>query len=95
MYTLYVKFKCSEGKRENFVEIMKNKGILEAIRNEAGCISYNYYYSESDQNELLLIEKWKTKEDQQKHCTLPHMDAMREFKDDYIIDTKLGEFELM
>ena len=94
MYTIYVRFECHHGKREEFVEVMKNKGILDAIRNEDGCIKYDYYFSESNATELLLIEQWESKEHQQLHCTQPHMDAMREFKDDYIVNTKLGEIEL-
>lgn len=94
MYTIYVKFECNEGKREAFVEEMRSRGILEAIRNEEGCIKYDYYFSESDKCKLLLIEQWETKEHQQIHCTQPHMDVMREFKDEYIISTELGEFEL-
>ncbi|MBQ4560754.1 MAG: antibiotic biosynthesis monooxygenase [Clostridia bacterium] len=95
MYTIYVKFNCLEGKREAFVERMKSEGILDTIRNENGCVKYDYYFSESDNNELLLIEQWENKEHQQIHCTQPHMDKMREFKDDYIADGKLGEIELL
>ena len=94
MYTIYVKFEFYPHMREAFVERMKNEGILDDIRNEEGCIKYDYYYSESDPCELLLIEQWKTKEDQQIHCTLPHMDKMREFKDEYITDTVLGEIQI-
>ena len=94
MYTIYVKFNCIENKREAFVERMRNEGILDDIRAENGCIMYDYYFSEKDPCELLLIEQWKTKEYQQIHCTLPHMDRMREFKDEYITDTILGEIQL-
>ena len=94
MYTIYVKFDCLEGKREDFVNRMKSEKILDDIRNEDGCIKYDYYFSEKDPCELLLIEQWKTKEYQQIHCTLPHMDRMREFKDEYITDTILGEIQL-
>ncbi len=94
MYTIYVKFNCIENKREAFVERMRNEGILDDIRAENGCIRYDYYFSEKDPCELLLIEQWKTKEYQQIHCTLPHMDRMREFKDEYITDTILGEIQL-
>lgn len=95
MYTIYVKFNCVENKREAFVERMRAEGVLDDILNEEGCIKYDYYYSESDSCGLLLIEQWRSKEDQQIHCTLPHMDKMREFKDEYILDTKLGEIELL
>ena len=94
MYTIYVKFNCLDGKREAFVERMKRDGILDDIRNEDGCIKYDYYYSEKDPNTLLLIEQWESKEHQQIHCTLPHMDRMREFKDEYISDTVLGEIQI-
>ena len=94
MYTIYVKFECLPGKREAFVEKMKAEGILDAIRNENGCIKYDYYFSESNDNELLLIEQWESKEDQQIHIEQPHMDTMRTFKDDYIIKGELGEVEL-
>ncbi len=95
MYSIYVKFTCLEGKREAFVDKMKSEGILDDVRNEVGCIKYDYYFSEKDPCELLLIEQWETKEHQQIHCTLPHMDKMREFKDEYIADTVLGEIELL
>lgn len=94
MHTIYVKFICRPEKREAFVERMRKEGIYDAILQEEGCIRYDYYYSEKEPNELLLIEAWETKEHQQKHITQPHMAKLRELKDDYIIETKLGEFDL-
>lgn len=95
MYTIYVKFTCGENKREAFIDKVKETGVLSAIRAEDGCIKYDYYLSEKDENELLLIEQWEAKECQQIHIGQPHMDLFREFKDDYIIDTVLGEVELL
>ena len=94
MYTIYVKFTCLPGKREAFIQKVKDTGVLEAIRAEDGCIRYDYYLSEKDPCELLLIEQWQTKEKQQIHIGQPHMDTLRSFKADYITDTKLGEVEL-
>lgn len=94
MYTIYVKFNCVEGKREAFVGKMKADGILDAIRKENGCIKYDYYFSDKDPCELLLIEQWESKEHQQIHIGQPHMDKMRDFKDGYILNTVLGEIEL-
>ena len=94
MYTIYVKFTCLPQKREGFIEKVKESGVLDAIRAEDGCHRYDYYLSEKDPNELLLIEQWETKEHQQIHLTQPHMDTLRSFKGDYITDTKLGEIEL-
>ena len=94
MYTIYVKFDCLPEKREAFIKKVKETGVLDAIRNEDGCIRYDYYLSEKDDCELLLIEQWETKEHQQIHIKQPHMDTLRSFKDEYITNTLLGEIEL-
>ena len=94
MYTIYVVFKCYPGKREAFVERVRKEGVLDAIRAENGCHGYDYYFSEADANELLLIEAWETKEHQQIHLAQPHMDTLRSFKGDYIETTTIGEFEI-
>ena len=95
MYTIYVVFKCLPGKREAFVEKVKKEGILDAVLAEDGCIRYDYYYSDADANELLLVEAWESKQHQQIHITQPHMAQLRGFKDDYITNTLLGEVELL
>ena len=94
MYTIYVKFDCLPQKREAFVQKVKETGVLSAIRAEEGCIRYDYYFSEKDPNELLLIEQWESKAHQQIHLDQPHMATLREFKDDYIAKTHLGEIQL-
>ena len=80
MYTIYVVFKCLPGKREAFVEAVKKEGILSAVRSEDGCLRYDYYFSEADENELLLIEAWETKHHQKVHITQPHMARLRAMK---------------
>lgn len=94
MYTIYVKFECLPQKREAFIQKVKDTGVLDAIRAEDGCIRYDYYLSEKDPDELLLIEQWATKEHQQVHIAQPHMALLREFKGDYIGKTTLGEITL-
>ncbi len=94
MYTIYVKFDCLPGRREAFIERVKAEGILDAIRAENGCIRYDYYLSEKDETELLLIEQWESKQHQQIHIEQPHMAQLRALKDGYITNTKLGEIEL-
>lgn len=94
MYTIYVKFNCLPQKREAFIEKVKLTGVLDAIRAENGCIKYDYYLSEKDPCELLLIEQWESYQHQQTHLTQPHMDTLRSFKGDYITNTVLGEVVL-
>jgi len=91
MYMIYVKFDCLPEKREAFIQKVQETGVLDAIRAEDGCIKYDYYLSEKDPNELLLVEQWESKQHQQVHITQPHMATLRTFKDDYIANTLLGE----
>lgn len=95
MYTIYVKFTCLPGKREAYIQKVKEEGILAAIRAEDGCVKYDYYLSEKDDREILLIEQWETKQHQQIHLTQPHMARLRQFKGDYVTDTVLGEIALL
>ncbi len=94
MYTIYVVFKCIEGKREEYIEKLKAEGIVDAVRAEDGCIRYDYYFSEKDPDEILLIEAWESKKHQEIHIQQPHMVRLRELKPDYVLSTKLGEFEI-
>ena len=93
MYNIYVVFKCLPGKREEFVQRVKDEGILAKIKAEDGFVRYDYYFTEADSNELLLIETWESYEHQQTHISQPHMAKLRSFKGEYIESTTLGEFD--
>ena len=95
LYTIYVVFECFSGKREAFVERVKEDGILSAIRAENGCARYDYYFSEKDPDALLLIEMWESKQHQQVHMEQTHMAQLRTIKGDYIQTTTIGEFEII
>ncbi len=94
MYTISVVFKCLPGKREAFLERVKEEGIREAVLAEDGCHRYDYYLSDADPRELLLIEVWESKRHQEIHIDQPHMARLRSFKGEYIETTILREFEL-
>ena len=94
MYNICVKFKCIEGKREAFVKRVRDDGILAAILAEDGCYRYDYFYSESDPTELVLIEAWESLAHQQAHLAQPHMDTLRSFKGEYITSTEIKEFTI-
>ena len=94
MFTIYVKFECHEGKREEFVRRVREEGILDAIRAEDGCHRYDYYFSEENKNELLLLEAWESKHHQEIHMTQPHMSALRAMNAEHIASVTLGEYEV-
>ena len=91
---LYVVYHAKPGGREMFVRTLVEQGVLTAIRNEPGCLAYDYYFSAQDENELLLIERWESAAHQRVHMEQPHMARLREVKDKYIADTRLGRVRL-
>ena len=91
---LYVKYHAKPGCRESFVRQVVVEGILTLIREEKGCLAYDYYFSAQDADELLLIERWESAAHQRVHMQQPHMDAVRAAKAQYIDSTELGKFRL-
>ena len=66
-------------------------GVIEASRNDAGNLKYDYYFSAERENEILLVEKWETREHLQAHCTMPQMATLAKLKEKYNIQTELEE----
>ena len=91
---LYVKYTAKPGCREQFVREIVRRGILTAIRNEDGCLAYDYYFSAQDENMVLLLEKWASAAHQRVHMTQPHMAELMELKAQFIEDAHLGHVHL-
>ena len=91
---LYVRYMAKDGCREAFVRELVEAGILTLIRQEPGCLAYDYYFSAQEENVVLLIEQWETEEHQRVHMQQPHMTRLRELKAKYIDDTEMGKVTL-
>ncbi len=74
-----------------FYEEAAAAGVIEASRNDAGNVKYDYYFSAERENEILLVEKWETREHLQAHCTMPQMATLAKLKEKYNIQTELEE----
>lgn len=91
--TIYVTYTARHGMREQFVEEVISGGILEQIRQEKGCLGYEYYYSAQDGDKLLLVEQWESQELQKIHMEQPHMERLKEIKERCIEDTQLKIYQ--
>ena len=92
--TLYVAYTAKPGCRETFVRQIVMEGIADTIRREEGCIRYDYYFSAQQEDEILLVEQWQTQAHQRIHLQQPHMARLRELKEQYVADTRLGRVTL-
>lgn len=92
--TLYVAYTAKPGCRETFVRQIVMEGIADTIRREEDCIRYDYYFSAQQEDEILLVEQWQTQAHQRIHLQQPHMARLRELKEQYVADTRLGRVTL-
>ncbi len=86
---LCVSYIAKPGMREAFLEKIESMGIQEKVERENGCIRYEYYRSVRNADELLLVEKWESEECQAEHVKQPHMAALRELKEQYVVSTSV------
>lgn len=89
---LYVIYHAKPNGREAFVRTLVEQGVVTAIRQEEGCLAYDYYFLAQDENELLLIERWVSAAHQRVHMEQPHMEKVKAAKALYIDSTELGRF---
>lgn len=83
-----------KGAREMFLKELTNSGVLDAIRNENGCLAYDYYYSNENETVLVLYEKWESHDHQRVHMTQPHMKTAMEIKGKYIDSVTIKRIDI-
>lgn len=87
---IYVIYKAKPGRRAEFLSRVKELHLPQQIRQEDGCLCYNYYLSHQDADEILLVESWETTEKQKIHMQQPHMKTLLAIKNDCILESRLG-----
>ncbi len=58
---------------------------IEGTRNEPGNILYDLHQSQTDENTLVFVEKWKDRAALDNHFTEPHFLAWREAGSQYFL----------
>ena len=94
MIVLNVTYKCKPDMREEFLEAIMTEGLDVASRSEEGNIKYDYYIPTDDNDELLLVEKWKDAEALAEHGKEPHFKRLGEIKTEFVNDTVIEKFEV-
>ena len=82
-----VEYKVKHGKRDAFVNIVSEKGILKDTRGESGNMMYEYFYPPGDENKILLVEMWADKYALREHLEKKHAKLLSEIKKDFIETT--------
>ena len=67
----------------------------QGVRQEDGCLAYEYYRSAEDTEKILLLERWESPFHQKVHMSQPHMAELSQLKNSYISDVQLQRLSLM
>ncbi len=84
---LLVTYTARPGQRDTFLQTVLQSGAAEIIRQEDGCLRYDYFLSAERPEEILLVEEWASAEQQQIHLQQPHMQQLKQWKEQYIAAT--------
>jgi len=71
------------GNARKFVEEMESSGTADAIRAEEGNLRYDYFFSASDPETVLLIDSWANQEAIDAHHATPMMQTIAALREKY------------
>ncbi|SDZ83498.1 Quinol monooxygenase YgiN [Oribacterium sp. KHPX15] len=81
--TVNLRYKGENGSAKKFAGEMISSGTVDAIRNEAGNLRYEYYQSLDDPETILLIDSWKDQGSIDVHHASPMMKTIMELREKY------------
>ena len=85
---LLVTYKLSNNDPSGFLRELSALGIPEVVREEKGCLRYEYFLpADGSADRILLVEEWQSAELQALHLEQPHMKRLAEIKPNYVSET--------
>ncbi len=93
MLIINVRYTIKPGKREEFVKIVQKEGILTESKNEKGNVGYDYFYPVDSDEDILLVEKWNSREVWEAHRQASHIQKFQGIKENYVLKMTPELFE--
>ncbi|MDD4389580.1 MAG: putative quinol monooxygenase [Eubacteriales bacterium] len=94
MITLNVYYKFDKkGEREKYLKALYENGCVQGSRQEVGNHKYDYYFSESSDLEMLLVEHWESASALDAHSQTPHFKLLPGIKSDFNVEVKVERYE--
>ena len=90
---LHVTYHCLPGKADEFVALLKDRGLQETVRKEDGCFQYDYTRSYENPDDVILLEKWRDAAALAVHAAQPHMADINACKEGLVADVVIERFE--
>lgn len=93
MIVLNVTYKCKKGMREKFYGAIVAERIDAACRAEDGNSKYDYYMSNQDADEMLLVEHWRDADALAAHQGQAHFKRLGEIKNEFVEETIIEKYQ--
>ena len=94
MLGINVTYTMKPGARAGFLAGLAACGVRKEVLQEEGCLQYDYFLPVEEEDTVLLMEKWTSREAQKVHLTQPHMAKVAALKEQFVTDTKLELYDL-
>ena len=88
-----VHYSVKSGCRDEFYRQINEKGIAAAARDENGNEKYDYFFSPTNPDELVLFEVWSSPEAVQSHMETDHYRKLMELKKEFVIETTFSRYD--
>ncbi len=93
MKILHVTYTVKDKKREEFFRKIVDTGIASRSRADEGCLAFDYYFPVGNDNELFLVEIWRTPGDAESHMQSAHFGELQELKKVYVTNVRFEKFQ--
>lgn len=91
--TVNIYCKGKNGCAREFVNEMISSGTVDKIRKEEGNERYEYYFSQSDPETVLLIDRWRDQTSLDLHHASPMMTEILRLRQKYGLSAQAERFE--
>lgn len=93
MLMLQVRYTMQEGKDPAaFVQELEREDIPARTRAESGCCQYEFFYSASSPEEVLLLEAWADEHAQQAHKNTAQCAGLQRVKAQYVAKVSFVQY---
>ena len=89
MIHVFVTYRCKPGKREEFYNEIKRRGLDAKSRAEEGNSRYEYFFSIEEPDSILLAEEWKDADAFAFHFETPHLKELQSLKGEYLVGSEV------
>ena len=90
---LHVTYTCKPGTAETFVRTVKERGIQQQVRDEDGCLQYDYHISCEKPDTVVLLEQWRDKAALLAHTAGDPIKAVGAVKAEYVLHADILRFQ--